>query len=309
MTTIDPERIALDPLLHAYVRGSDEEAGDTLEALLRDTALPVIRSVVAARLPRERDDAEDVGNEIVMQVVRRLRTARDESAQAIGSFRAYVATVAHRACDAYLRQKYPERYRLRNRVQYLATHHREFMMGDRVVALAPHPAVGQPLSAGGARGLSGESLIAAMRDVLRDGPLDIDALVNRLAGGLDRESEEVVEVEDPSRGAAFTLEQQSHLRRLWNELVQLPRAQRAALLLGLRGADGEEMTSLLPLIGIASIAEIARVLEIELERFAVIWNELPWSDARIADLLGITRQQVINLRKSARERLTRRMRR
>ena len=133
--------------------------------------------------------------------------------------------------------------------------------------------------------------------------------MTRLAGGLDRESAEIAEVEDSSRGAAFTYEQQSHLRRLWSELIQLPKAQRAAVLLGLRGPQGEELTSLLPLIGIASIAEIANVLEIELEAFAAIWNELPWPDSRIAEMLDVTRQQVINLRKSARERLTRRMQR
>jgi hypothetical protein len=43
------------------------------------------------------------------------------------------------------------------------------------------------------------------------------------------------------------------------------------------------------------------------EEFANLWNELPLEDASIASLLGVTRQQVINLRKSARERLTRRM--
>jgi hypothetical protein len=36
---------------------------------------------------------------------------------------------------------------------------------------------------------------------------------------------------------------------------------------------------------------------------------LQWGDQRIAGLLGIKRQQVINLRKSGRERLLRRMRR
>jgi len=43
------------------------------------------------------------------------------------------------------------------------------------------------------------------------------------------------------------------------------------------------------------------------ERLASLWNKLPLQDADIALLLGITRQQVINLRKSARERLARRV--
>jgi hypothetical protein len=38
-----------------------------------------------------------------------------------------------------------------------------------------------------------------------------------------------------------------------------------------------------------------------------IWGRLPVDDHTIAERLGLTRQQVINLRKSARARLARRM--
>ena len=41
---------------------------------------------------------------------------------------------------------------------------------------------------------------------------------------------------------------------------------------------------------------------------AALWPDLPLEDAAIAERLGLTRQQVINLRKSARARLGRRMR-
>jgi hypothetical protein len=43
------------------------------------------------------------------------------------------------------------------------------------------------------------------------------------------------------------------------------------------------------------------------DRFAELWNDLPLDDARIAELLKLTRQQVINARKSGRERLARRL--
>jgi hypothetical protein len=43
------------------------------------------------------------------------------------------------------------------------------------------------------------------------------------------------------------------------------------------------------------------------ENLAAIWNDLPLEDIRIAELLQLTRQQVINARKSARERLARRL--
>jgi hypothetical protein len=66
--------------------------------------------------------------------------------------------------------------------------------------------------------------------------------------------------------------------------------------------------ALLPLTGIASLRNVARVTGLEPEKLAEIWNRLPLEDSAIAGILQVTRQQVINLRKSARERLARRMR-
>ncbi len=42
------------------------------------------------------------------------------------------------------------------------------------------------------------------------------------------------------------------------------------------------------------------------ERLARLWNDLPLDDITLAGHLGLTRQQVINLRSDARRRLARR---
>jgi len=97
------------------------------------------------------------------------------------------------------------------------------------------------------------------------------------------------------------------LQRLWEELQQLPRNQRAALLLNLKEANGVGCITLFPVTGIATVRELANALDLSAESFAELWNELPLEDATIAELLGLTRQQVINARKSGRERLTRRL--
>jgi len=55
------------------------------------------------------------------------------------------------------------------------------------------------------------------------------------------------------------------------------------------------------------VRQLAGALEINPERLAEMWNDLPIEDTRIADLTGLTRQQVINARKSGRERLARRL--
>src|SRR5260221_405427 len=152
------------------------------------------------------------------------------------------------------------------------------------------------------RSLKGERLAITCRSLLEtiDGAVDLEVLVSILARGLETAITTASEhdLADEHANVGITLEQQSHLRHLWSELRLLPRGQRVALLLNLRGADGEELMSLLPLVGIASIADIAEVLDISPQALAEIWNELPWSDHRIAELLGMTRQHVINLRQS-----------
>jgi len=94
---------------------------------------------------------------------------------------------------------------------------------------------------------------------------------------------------------------------LWNEVLELPPKQRAALLLNLRDAAGRNALEILVFTNIASIDAIANATGITPEKLSEIWNELPLNDKAIASTLGQTRQQIINLRKSARERLARRI--
>jgi hypothetical protein len=56
-----------------------------------------------------------------------------------------------------------------------------------------------------------------------------------------------------------------------------------------------------------TIKQIAEAMDFPLEEFLGLWNKLPLDDVTIAKLLDATRQQVINLRKCARERVERRM--
>jgi hypothetical protein len=122
------------------------------------------------------------------------------------------------------------------------------------------------------------------------------------------------------------------LERLWAQIVELPRRHRLAYLLNFTAADGQ--LELFWIYGVVSIRQIGAALEIseeqfarawpllELndrmrrfvyacrsydEKFAVLWQHLPLTDAAIATLLGADRQKVINLRKAAGDRLSRLM--
>jgi hypothetical protein len=103
------------------------------------------------------------------------------------------------------------------------------------------------------------------------------------------------------------IERREWLQLIWREIRQLPRRQRVALLLNLRNPHGINIITLLPATGIATFEQIAQTLEIPTTEFEQLWADLPLDDLHIAAYLGATRQQVINLRKTARERLLKRM--
>jgi DNA-directed RNA polymerase specialized sigma24 family protein len=111
----------------------------------------------------------------------------------------------------------------------------------------------------------------------------------------------------PESDPAWQIEKRIFLQRLWEELRLLPPNQRAALLLNLKDAGGTGCITLFPATGVATLRQLADALGMAADDFARLWNELPLEDARIAELLGLTRQQVINARKSGRERLARRL--
>jgi RNA polymerase sigma factor (sigma-70 family) len=119
---------------------------------------------------------------------------------------------------------------------------------------------------------------------------------------------EVDRLRDQRPAILDVLSHRDHLERLWGEIRELPVRQRAALLLNLRDDEGRGMIELWPQTGIAPMAEVARALDLTEAALRELWPTLPRDDQWIAERLGITRRQVINLRKCARERLARRLR-
>ncbi len=121
------------------------------------------------------------------------------------------------------------------------------------------------------------------------------------------------------------------LAHLWAEIEDLPPLQRLAYLLNF--TDGE--IEWFWFYGIASLRrvgqtlaltndqfqrlwvlldwrveqrQVARLLSTYDEQFALLWHQLPLPDLTIAALLETTRQNVINLRQAARQRLRRKLR-
>jgi DNA-directed RNA polymerase specialized sigma24 family protein len=122
------------------------------------------------------------------------------------------------------------------------------------------------------------------------------------------------------------------LERLWGEIVQLPRLQRMAYLLNFTSGDGQlELFWNHGVVGIPGIGAALQLTEDQFitiwselglsgeerrrveaaagydEKFALLWMYLPLTDGIIAKIIGAERQKVINLRKAASDRLSRRL--
>ena len=117
--------------------------------------------------------------------------------------------------------------------------------------------------------------------------------------------EEEPEFADASTPVDVTMGRREWLAGLWEQIGKLNRNQRAALLLNLRTPDGGCAASLLVMTGVVSVRKIAQAVEMPAEEFVELWKRLPLSDIEIAEMLTLTRQQGINLRTCARERLAR----
>src|SRR5262245_23780108 len=337
----------LAPWLQAVRTRSDEAAESALALLFETHIEPVSKGVIRFELRADSADEADLAQEALAQWLAELRKLGAEpDSRSISDARGLAATITYRVCYGWLRRRSPRRHALRNRLQYLLTRQAGLTLwpacgqsGQSEKALIAGFASWRgraQASAETLRQLPGDEkflarasrliargqdaklndLLAAIFDYV-GGPVAFDELVGAVAALLRIKDEPPASTEEgpEAYGAqlascedvAWQVEKRIFLERLWEEVRQLPLAQRAALLLNLREADGRGCLPLFPATGVVTLGQIAETLEISAERLAEIWPQLPLDDATIAGLLNLTRQQVINLRKSARERLARRL--
>jgi RNA polymerase sigma factor (sigma-70 family) len=328
---------AVDALLVPFLGATSEaEARDQLAELLEKIAEPLVRRITRSRLRSSGDgEAEDVCSEVLLHLVSRLEALRRRDEPGIADFKGYVAVAAYNACHDHVRSRHPKRWRLQSRLRYLLSHQPglaiwEGPADEAVCGFAEWRTAGtRALSRAldrlreDPRGMAGPELRAALPDLVAalldrlGGAVALDDLVDAVARILDIHDAPNAELSEadgaaasPTRGEdeLSRIDERRALKRLWDEIAALPTRQRTALLLNLRDPEGRDAIALFPLTGTVSVRGIADALEIPAERFATMWPDLPYEDSAIAGLLGVTRQQVINLRKCARERLGRRLR-
>jgi hypothetical protein len=299
-----------------------------IERLVVDVARPVIRRVLlrytranAVLQPHEADDVEAT---VTLRLVAKLHAAAADPSEAVARLEDYVARLTYNAVNDVLRVRHPERTRFKNRLRYVMTHDPRLALWWTLDGLA----CGLAEASGKADVLTElplrpERMTAPMTDrarvadavlaILRASarPVLFDALVRGMASlwnvGEARAVEDGPRVVAVPEAAIVRFETRELLRVLWREIQLLPPLQRKALLLNLRERDTVNVVSLFVLTGIALPGEIAGAMGMTMKELEAIWMDLPFDDLRIAAMMGLTRQQVINLRKSARARLGRRV--
>jgi RNA polymerase sigma factor (sigma-70 family) len=331
-----------DPILLPFLSSSDEaKADDHLVELLAHLAMPIITGVVDDTLrymepPQmncrvyQAQDKEDIVNEVILKILDRLRRLKESpESSPITNFQGYVAVAARNACSSYYRDRYPNRARFKEKLRYVLIHRREFALwntadGESICGSSEWEGEQRPANSDwmdyarmqweGHENCQNPDDLAILLQTIFAGtqaPIPFEDLLDGVA--------EILRItDDPPRdrhnnpAAAFpdlleTVAQRQFLERLWIEVQQLRGAQRTALLLSIRDETQTSLTGLLAEICITSVNEIANAAGMPVDEFVCVLDELPMDDNAIGKRLGVSRQQVISYRLSARRRLEKRL--
>lgn len=339
----------IDVLLLPFLKATEKEDEELLLSRLFDEHInPVIRQILWLKVPwyspqREdgyrNPDIDEAYHEIRLHLLKRLLDfKREPDEKSLTNLRGYVAAATRNACDEYLRRKFPQRRKLKDKIRYcLASRAGLALWKDASKGwlsglaeweeAAPPAAYMQPLSvlletlSGTLGNLATQRM--EMSDLLTaifktiEAPIELDQLTAVVAKLQGVEDAQVISfdagtnplserVANPHASPETLYEQRQLLEELWGEIRLLPRAQRVALLCNLRSPQGVNVITLFPATQVATFEEVAEALEIPAGEFEVLWGRLPLDDLSIAEYLKVSRQQVINLRRNARDRLSRR---
>jgi RNA polymerase sigma factor (sigma-70 family) len=315
-----------DPSLASFIDGGGISRAQQIETLVIDHARPTMERIIARFMYGESlygEDADDIVATVTLRLIRKLQSTEISDADPIRQFDSYVARLTYNTIYDYMRRRFPERTRLKNRLRYIASNDERLAIwsapAGTSIGLAKwrgdeHPLEQVELGLDHAtspmldRARPADAVVTVVRAIGAPVLLaTLTATVAVLWGVTDADTIADDALVDCEPTPLQRLESREFFGALWEEILELRPAHRAALLLNLRDPEGLNAVALLVLAGIATFDEIAEGLEISPVRFAELWPNLPLDDLTIAAMLGVTRQQIINYRSSARERLTRRM--
>ena len=336
----DVPRRSEDDHTDAGGRGPTGRPDDApLDALVHDIVEPAVRTVVYGRAHTglTAEDLQDAELDALCNVIESLRRAQAKpETTVVRDPAAYAAEVAVNSINAMQRVRTPRFHRLAGQIRYVAEHDQRLGCGK-----APHFMVGladwrdavasdesyasctgcEPIFADAAAGLThladaqkpdhGGIVLGYLNHIGR--PVPLKALTRAIYGLLgiqevqiavassvdgDDGRDTIEEHRDPAPDLAAQVAVRERLRHAWQEIQQLPNRHAAALLLGM---DAE--IAVATEVWNTNQPRLAEVMGLPSDRLAAAWASLPWTDARIAELLGESETRIATLRLSARRRL------
>ena len=289
-------------------------------------------------------DAEDLYHEIIARLLQRLNDciSRPED-HPINNYRNLVITITVNACNDYLRGKAPARARLKNSLRDLLLRHRDFKTwkgenreqlcgfsswngqskssssSERIRQLLENPEAFQSdqFPKGNIRSVPLPILVTGIFKWV-GGPIEMDALAEALALLLDVKEQPVESIEQSNEksGREFEdstirndlrLQGKETLKKLWDEIKQLPPEQRDVIRLSFDDENGNDLWSILVAADVITLPQLAADLGLSNEELMNLWNQTPMDSPTLAKHLGTTRSQVNKLRFRAMQRLRERM--
>jgi RNA polymerase sigma factor (sigma-70 family) len=334
--TIDEELL---PYLNSVNEANSSEHLQRLLEKARPIVYRIARSMrvgVGHRHAATEFNAQDIFNDVCVRLLQSLRALRQNPRRhPVSNFAGLVATTTSTVFSDLLRGKDRHRRNLYEKIRsliagspaletwkdnegHLVCGYARWRTGSSsIVVKAGRPQLQLPFRsddfAGEPKRNTAELVLLVLDNLGRPVKLaELVDLVNMAAEGVQVQT---VSIDDThyvqaSPLATFQpdviagLDNQRLLNRLFAEIQNLRVEQRKSLLLNMSDSYGYGIEWFL-FTHIATEEHLASLLEISIEQFRQLLNELPMSDAKIARELGVSQTKVMNIRRAVRERLER----
>ena len=324
---------------------SDEPETQTLlDEMIVEHATPIIFKVVGQRLssaPAQysgmvKAETEDIYQIIVLKLLQRLREMLDSTSPEITDLKSYVAVIAHNVCNDVLRERAPERQRLKHKLRHLLECHPDFALwhvddetvcgfskltGEATSLRAMHfsqlGAISrefreQCLTNADPNHLPLSTLITQLFNWLDDA-VEFNTLIDlmmRVMGlhevtriSLDEEERREESVLATNVSFDDPLEARAVLTKLWATLAELPLNQRRTFILMTHDETGESLLHRLLRERIVTPRQIYKTLAFTREQLTSLWDQLPLDTARAAEEQGVTKEMIRKWRHRALQKL------
>lgn len=341
-----PILLETDKLLHPYLLAEGEDiARNRLDELFSETLIPKIKGVIAKEfLTLHRDERDEIFAEAQANLFRFLQNyrakvrANSDAVLPLPNLKGYTVILTRNTRREFLQKKNPAYRRTKHRILHLLENplkNIQTFRDEKGMLFFTLPEnrnkesdfdfdkLVKTVSAKNPRRLFMKTH-ELVPQILREAgcPLALNVLIRlemEITGTAHSGESEMTDnleslAKSLSENPQITLEKHELLQKLWRETKALKTRHRKSLLLNMKEAVGVEAISLWFVLGIANEAEMAAALEVSLEKFEELFKRLPLTSAEIADELGIsatktmTKAEIVdNLRKSARDRLRRKI--